>query len=789
MSRRSEGGALARGERAASSRRSLVPRSRDYVDAAFVLALTTVATVTLRLTFSGWSFLVAGFVGALIGVAIAHLGNALRVPWVLTPALLAVGYFLFGGVVALGGDPAGGPLPTPATVQELWRLLIHGWTQLLTTLAPVTANGPLIVLPFAVCLFSAGVGMTIAGRTLRVGAPLVGPVAALFTAILLGTTQPSTIEFVSLVFGALAVGWVALRGQRRIVQTHGGWSSRLATAIGLLVVASAVVLVGGSLLPGHRYDQRETLRAHVTPPVDLSAFPSPLVGFRKYRPSAQQLADQTLFTIKGLPAGYPIRIATLDDYNGVVWAAHNAPPTPALGDESATFQRVGSSIATTESGPRAKLEVTIGAAYAAATDTNSWLPSAGATEQVSFSGPDADSHAEELRYNLATDSAIVVDRVKAGDTYTLDAVLPQNTLPSQATPFGGSTLDPGVGAFVVAAMNRWVPSAGSAWDRLTAIANYLRTNGFYSEGGPGETQYLPGHSTGRLTRFLSPGGAVSLVGDDEQYAATFALMANELGIPARVVLGATGEPDANSGAGGVTVVRGKDVHAWVEVHLASGAWAMVPQTTFMPPVSKKPNKQNQQQFENNNASVVPPPNTSRPPSSLDEFGQAGSNSFRRSQHDTTLAKRWHLPAFVVTTLKWVLPPVTVVLGIAGLIIAVKALRRRRRRRAGTPALRYAQGWREILDQARDLGVAVYAGYTRREQAERLSAFGVRPLAERADGILFGPQPASSAESAEYWSDVLRARQDMVLGVSRWHRLRARVSLRSLRPMTRLPKPD
>jgi len=55
----------------------------------------------------------------------------------------------------------------------------------------------------------------------------------------------------------------------------------------------------------------------------------------------------------------------------------------------------------------------------------------------------------------------------------------------------------------------------------------------YSDGAGDEAQYLPGHSIGRLTTFLT---GIQLVGDDEQYAAIFALMTNFLGVPARVVL-------------------------------------------------------------------------------------------------------------------------------------------------------------------------------------------------------------------------------------------------------------
>src|SRR6185295_11793160 len=71
----------------------------------------------------------------------------------------------------------------------------------------------------------------------------------------------------------------------------------------------------------------------------------------------------------------------------------------------------------------------------------------------------------------------------------------------------------------------------------------------------------------------------------------------------RVVLGARPGPDG--------VVRGRDVHAWVEVHLADGRWASVPQTEFMPEVTKRPQQQPPQTAENTDPIVVPPPNAAR----------------------------------------------------------------------------------------------------------------------------------------------------------------------------------
>lgn len=119
----------------------------------------------------------------------------------------------------------------------------------------------------------------------------------------------------------------------------------------------------------------------------------------------------------------------------------------------------------------------------------------------------------------------------------------------------------------------------STWAAVTAAAEFMRTSGAYSDGtSPSDARYLPGHSAGRLTAFLTD--PKQIVGNDEQYAATFALVANQLGMPARVVLGAV-VPEGGT-------VRGQDVHAWVEVHDASGEWLAVPSTVFMPDRSKRP---------------------------------------------------------------------------------------------------------------------------------------------------------------------------------------------------------
>jgi hypothetical protein len=756
-------------------RRGLAPGRDALVDAAFVLTLAVLALLPLRSTYAGWYFLVAGALGAAAGAVLAHLAGWARVPAPLVPVVLAAGYLGIGGAVALGDDPAGSRWPTPAAWGELTRLATSGWARLLTTLPPVDGHGPLVALPFLLGLAAGGLALTLAARWPLAGAPVPVIAAELAAAVALGTADPGSRLVVGLPVALGLLVWVAVRARRRVVHTGSARLARLATAAGLLLVAGTVVAAAAPVLPGTGTAHRRVLRSTVTPPLHLSDFASPLVGFRKFRPAARQLADRRLFTVSGLPAGTPVRIATLDDYDRSVWSVRNDPAGPATGLELDTFQRIGATVRVPGGGRAATMRVRIDAPYAGAPDTSGWLPDAGRLTAVRFAGPSRHAQESSLRYNLATGTAVVPRRLRAGDRYTARVKLRSPALPRSARPGGKVRLDPSALAFVQPWTVRWTAEIdGSAWAKVLAVAGHLK-QGAYSDGGPGETQFTPGHSAGRLTAFLN---GRQLVGNDEQYAATFALMANLLGFPARVVVGALPEADGS--------VRGRDVHAWVEVLLAGSGWVTVPTSAFTPPTTRHPERQPLEQLEDSDAAVVPPPNAVRPPSSLDQLAQSGSSSSRRVQRPSTASSAWHLPGWVRAVLTFGGPPVGLVLAVVALILAAKALRRRRRRRVGTPGGRVAAGWRELLDQGRDLGVPVTTRLTRREQAELLSAPGLRPLAERADAVLFGAAPAGGPvdESVpdDFWVDVQRVRRDLLLGVGRWQRWRARVSLRSFRPI-------
>ncbi|GAB2477277.1 transglutaminase domain-containing protein [Jatrophihabitans fulvus] len=752
---------------------------RDLVDAAFVLLLTGVALYGFRTTFSGHAYLVAGLGASVLGVVLTSLVTLLRKPvWLVAP-LLPVGYYLFAGALVFRDEATGGVLPSGDVLRDASTVLIDGWKQLLTTLPPVAADGPLLAVPYVIGLVAAATSAAVAQRTTTRLWPAAPPALALIGVILLGTVEPAARAWQGIAFGVVLVCWAAVRhpGAKplRLGVTPGG-PQRLVIGLLVLGVAGASAAVLQPYVAGHDR-HRVVLRDYVEPPFDIAAYPSPLVGFRKFTKDARLLYDQTLFTVRGLPAGTPVRIATLDSYDGTVWGATNATVPTAPGDPLDAFQRVGSRIDVPAApGRTVDASVTIAAPYAAASDLNPWVPGAGTLRAISFAGGPADGLADQFRYNLATGSGVTSARLAAGDRYDLRTVVAGPDLPKDATPAGEPTLDSGAIAFVGARAQQWSGKVADVRSKIVAVGRYMRDRGAYSDGGAGEAQYLPGHSTGRLTAFLN---APQLVGDDEQYAAAYALICNYLGMPARVVLLA--EP----GSGGR--VEGRDVHTAVEVHVRTGdrtEWALIPRSRFMPDENKKPDKQPPQTQQDARAAVVPPPNPVQPPSTLDDPDRPDQNTQRLAR--TADDEQGVLSGWFGDVLRWVGVPLLVVALLCALIVGVKWRRRSLRRTRGAVANRFDAGWREFLDTAQDVGARVPRGRTRREQAEVLTGRTARatPLADGADrGVFDAGDPPPEAVAA-YWREVDAARHELVRSAGRLGRVRAALNLRSLRRPTR-----
>jgi hypothetical protein len=747
--------------------------------------LAGLALVGFHTSYRGWSFLTAGLVGLVCGLtAVAVVSRFSRSSFLLATVLTAV-YLLVGSHFVDPGHSLGGYIPSGGSLATTAAAAVDGWKQLLTTVSPADGTGSLVAPPLILGLAAGAVTLALARRTLSAALPAAAPVSQLGVVIALGTHVTALATALVVVFGLVALAWAAQRRSRTRPTASSGRlrAGRVLAGTALLGISGSLVILIGPGLPGGDDQARTVLRDSVTPPFDISDYPSPLVGFRKYTKDSHQLWDQTLFTVSGLPQGTPVRIATLDDYDGSVWGASN-------GSGSAAFQRVGSQVATAAPDTAlSTVSITIGQAYAAAADTDVWLPGAGTVSSIGFDGGDADRLSSSLRYNLATSSAIVPNGLHAGDTVVYQTAVDAAPTPRDPQPFDSPPVDSASQTVIGSRSAEWTKAGTDTWSQLQAAASYLKDTGAYSDGGPGETQYLPGHSVNRLTTFLH---GTRPVGDGEQYAAAFALIAQSVGMPARVVLGAVPEADGP----GQGKVLGRDVEAWVEVHVAGGRWVPLYADSFMPDPSKKPDQQPPQNVQNTSTAAVPPPRTVRPHDAAADAG-AGAVGVAASPCATAAAAtdpacRKHGGGTVWATLGTAAlagSPLLVLLAVVGLIAGLKARRRFLRRTRGAPANRVAAGWQEVLDRARDLGLAL-VGATRREQAASLARFtgtvataatgdGAHALARAADAAVYGDGDPSEDQIAGFWLQVAELCDGLRGGAPRRRRLLAAVNISTL----------
>jgi hypothetical protein len=722
------------------------PGRDEIVDTVALIVLTMIGVVGFRPAYGGHGYLAAGAAGVVLGLLLSYAGQRFRMPLVAVAAASVLAFLLFGGVISQTGTVS---LPVLRTVANV---AVSGWTQLLTTARPVGRTAGLLVLPYLLGLFSGVAGHALARRTKLAVLPAAPPAVVVALSILFGAAQPTAAVLQGAGFAACVLAWAAARQQRSAVRTTLGrqrpWQ-RIGAAVAVLAVAGAGAVVIGPHLPGARAHQRVVL--YVEPPFDVSAYPSPLAGFRDYTkdvPVGLSVYGKELLSTTGLPAGSRVRIAAMDAYDGLSWGVANA----AAGSSFAGYQRVGALLPGAIPGPTRTATITVQPAY-----DEPWLPDLADTTGFTFGGPAGTQTAAALRFNIATTTGIIPDGVPAGLRYTVNAAAvtaPSTAGLAAASPEGTPDSDITIPAAMQAFAEAHSETATTPMGKVFALATYLRENGRYSNGGGSQSEITAGHGSGRLTSFLE---GKQIIGDDEQYAATMALLANAVGVPARVSLDGTVEANGT--------VYGKDVRADIELDTAEYGWVTLPASQFTG--TKSPQLQVQK--------VTPPPQPVKvvPPRRSDAVPVAAANSSSAVSRTAPppSGSGFALPAIVVLLLKYAGTPVLAVAAVGAVLVALKAARRRRRRSAGPPSARVAGAWRELVDLGRDLGIATAtAGAptpTRREFAAHAEEHGLseaKAVAVAADAAVFGPADPDNAAVVEVWRLVAAARQAATSGL-------------------------
>lgn len=763
-----------------------------YRDPAFVLlvgasSLTAagIAALAAARGWGGWS------VAALLLGAFVVLGIPLAVPTRL------------------------GSVPDAARgLADLGLGALFAWKDLLTVDLPVGTYRNLLVPALIVFLVGTCVALLLSWRAGRSAYAAVAVVGAMISfglffgrptvsaPLVLGPLRlPAPVETALGVAGLVAaLGWLAWRSRdervralRRAADSSGVRLSRrpsladrrrFALGAGMLVVAvTASALVVPFAAQGA---SREVLRAGAGPELAIAAAVSPLAEYRGL--FRDDRAEDVLFTVTSdgvLPER--VRLATLDSYDGELYRTAGA-------GASSPFVRVPATRDAGEGTP-SQTRIEIGEL------DGIWMPSIGRLVSAEFEGPRAAQLADRFYYRADAGAAVqtVPGGWVAGDAYALTGVTPPAADLALAEAPGGPVAE----VAAPESLRTWVQehASGSGGAALEGLVRLLRERGYLShaleidEGRPPAwMQALPdyrfqpstaGHSLARvdamfarlLEREADPRARandnyVAAVGDDEQFATATALIANELGFPARVVVGArlqSADPQLSTCEAGVC--RAEDVAVWTEVLTARGEWVPIDAT---PQYAQSPSLEVTEQRNPENVTEVRPDPVEDvlPPDPVQE--DTGSDEAADESAGLDLAWLW--PVLRVGGI--VLLALLLVLGPFAVILAAKASRRRGRRTQGSPAVRIAGGWDEYVDAVVDTGHDAPGDLTRTELASAVSGAVGLALATDADRAVFSDETLTDDDAAAYWRLVDARRRELRRGRGFWRGTWATVSLRS-----------
>jgi transglutaminase-like putative cysteine protease len=765
-------------------------------DLAVVTVLSALGVWGLAPAFSDNGYLLAGLGGLLVGTAAGYLSHLFRLNAFFTGLGAIALYFVLGSALAMPGYSLFAVVPSLTTLRGLALGAVFGWADIVTLAAPVGAPEYITVLPYAAAWLVGLVTTVLALRWLprhdrsaaRLSVLLAGPAALYVLGVLYGTSTPFLAGVRGIAFAVLALLWL---GWRRGAATNASLQERRGLnrtkLTGSAIVAVAAILIaavaGSILVPAP--ESRFVLREEVVPPFDPQDYPSPLSGFRKY---TKDLGETELFSVTGLTASDRVRLAVMDSYDGRLWDVSGAEDQT---DGSGSFRLVGDELPAP-----ALLESSAGRSISIAVDGYSgvWLPVVGYPDSLSLPTEPTDT-SQDLRYNTETATTVITSGVDKGYEYSFTADV-QDEFSEEAlqnVPVSPVELPivERVPDVVAAKAAEYVGTATTPIDQLRAMEQAVKINGFLSHGLASDSvPSRAGHGADRIEELFTRN---QMIGDEEQFAAAFALMARSLGYPARVVMGFAPK---NVKEGETVTVTGEDVTAWVEVPFTGVGWV-----SFSPTPDEKEIPQDQ----NPKPKTEPQPQVRQPPRAEKQDDDLLTEvDINDSEDDDKNDDAVPVPLWV-----WILSGavgISLLLYFVPLLVvaAIKRRRMRRRRTAETADARAAGAWDELLDRYAEVGYVLPGTGTRRMFATDLgsqvemsapevsgTAAGETPggvatltrLALGTDEAVFSGQDAPDAHIDELWQTTTESSAGAASAVGWWRRQASRFRVNSGRTVT------
>lgn len=648
-----------------------------------VVAMSIIACLAYQSVYAGSAALVHIIVAAVGAAASSRLSQRFRL---LAPeALLAsiIAFVVLGTVTTQW-------VVTLSSPGDFLAALATGWADLLSSQLPATMNGPRSAVPFTTAWVATTVAHELAIRSRHAPMALIGGLLGVLAAGLFSPEVRSIAWFQgpALLCLALLLGLLNQTDRTHtaisIVDTTNRQGRRSAPIVLLALIVAIAALVTprlGLVEEAERFDLRD-YRENPWDPLDV---PSPLVTLKASL--KEDAPDDVVFRVRSATPITRFTLAVLATYDGVVWQV--ADPTT---DTAAQFVPVDPLLPALGSQPLdgEPIEATIEIGSL----TGPWIPHGGDPVLVDF------GNERNLRLNLETRTLADPAGLQAGDTFALTTRLrPESISLREATflPDDRSTDVQFVPAPILNLTADLVESIDFGGEQVEAIRDLFTEQGFYdsSRATP------PGHSYARIASFIDDRDKV--VGYEEQYAATAAVLARLASIPTRVVVGY--RLNDSDYVGGVAEVVPDQIAAWIEVDVQGVGWVPVDVT---PDRSREPTE-DEIGRETREVAVPNDPPPPPPPQQSEEEDEAEDGEEDEPDEDedaaeeggSALAFFTARPGLVAGTVA--LSPFLLLALLAGVTLVLKTWRRNKRRNAGNPRLQVAGAWAEIVDRLQEIG--------------------------------------------------------------------------------------
>ena len=751
-----------------------------------LLLLCIVSALSFRAWFTSWVFVLPVVLSAVLVAGAMVLGKRFGVP----PGATAFGV---GILISLVGAAFFYGLPTPAVLQDFIVGAARSPKALLTAVSPAGPSNELLVFPYllvALCTYIAFFALLRGWK----GAPLVGPFLILVVGVLFSADH-------RIQSGWLAVGLGALTLLYLCVENDLVDPSRLVSVVGLAGAAVplvlAVVVAAGSvfLAPDSFFDDRSSLRRAVAPPIEVQNMRTPLASYKAQLDPV--VAGDVVYEVRGTDlVDQPIRLASLDTYDGNVWSVRNgiASFVPVANDFEDLVYRTPTDEAT-ESVRSTQFTIRDFGAWESGVG---WLPTTGATQSMNWSVESARSLGRGEAGGIRVDPvggnllATAVEGAGAGGTqldYTtvsVDGGVWSDSVGSESIATAIIDRTPAtVARDVVPAENQEryrslataiVGQQTSPFLQMVALSDALRTEqAAASSSQPGlgkrpvfDRTAASGHALFRTDQLLLSHPS-EYQGTGEQYGSALALLARSIDIPARVVVGyrvdeshlvanRDASTDAAAGAGAQTAeLRIGDVDVWVEVAFQDLGWVAFPAGPDSNVLSEA-DAERATAPETQELSGVNPGQFDR--EDVSEFGEAAVEELEPFQlnppEEEDDLESTGLSTFVKGLLTFLFV-VLILLLIPFLIVAFKRRRAHRNRTRGDASNQIAGAWKQFGADSQDWNIAVppnrSAHDVATEMTEDPAAAIIAELAQIIDRAAFAANEPETTDASAAWDHI------------------------------------